>query len=141
MTKCKCYGDACMFIHKCQQTKRVDQWLELCDLIKDDLQEKFIDLIKTSADQKKQIDLKIKIIYETFEAYCRAVNHIYINDIFNDLNQLFPYIYIEKHKAKTPIEEYENLQRAIRINLLTENAICILFKDYRCVPEPCPEVE
>jgi hypothetical protein len=81
-----------MFVHKCRKTKRVEDWIELCDMIKEDLQDQFVDLIKTNANQRKKIDLKIKIIYETFQAYCRAVNHIYIKEILNDLNNLFPYV-------------------------------------------------
>lgn len=105
--QCKCYGSACMFIHKCRQTKRVDQWIDLCDLIKEDIQDAFVDLMKTNINEQERINLKIKVIYETFSQYCRAVDHIYIKEIFTDLNQLFPYIV--ENKKSIPIEKYKEV--------------------------------
>lgn len=130
MVQCKCYGDACMFVHKCRKTKRVEEWIELCDMIKDELQERFVDLIKTDTGQKRKIDLKIKIIYETFQGYCRAVNHSYIREILTDLNKLFPYV-VENIRP-TPIAEYENVCRAMQINYMDEK---VLLRDYYCIPE------
>jgi len=71
----KCYGESCIFIHKCRNVETIFDWLSLCDIISNSLKEEYAKRLSHYLTPSQKISVKIQVASEVLESFCKKVNH------------------------------------------------------------------